>query len=81
MNQSAMGNVPNAIRPPQRGQMPGKSMPGNMPPPQVAKPQVAPFPSAAPAKRDIVFPSKFTIIFGQKKHKKFIQNSFKFPTY
>lgn len=59
MNQSPMGNVPNAIRPPPgRGQIPGKNIPGTMPPPQSAKPQVAPFPSASPAKRDIVFPSK-----------------------
>ena len=62
MNQSPMGNVPNAIRPPPgRGPIPGKNIPGTMPPPQVAKPQVAPFPSASPAKRDIVFPSKSII--------------------
>lgn len=57
MNQSPMGNAPNAIRPPQRGPIPGKNIPGGMPPPQAAKTQVAPFPSASPAKRDIVFPS------------------------
>lgn len=60
MNQPPMSNAPNAIRPPQRGPIPGKSIPGGMPPPQATKTQVAPFPSASPAKRDIVFPSMFT---------------------
>lgn len=54
MNQP-MGNVPNAIRPPQRGPMPGKNM--NMPPPQGHK-GILPFPGASPIKRDISFPSK-----------------------
>lgn len=63
MNQSPMGNAPNAIRPPQRGPIPGKNIPGGMPPPQASKTQVAPFPSASPAKRDIVFPSASKKIF------------------
>lgn len=65
MNQPSMGNVPNAIRPPQRHPMPGKNM-GMPPPPQAqhAKPTVQPFPGTAAAKRDIVFPSKFFINLG-----------------